>query len=134
DGVAAEVGGLAVTTDVSVEADVIDLVDRTENEYGPIDLFCAKAGIAVLGGAQAPDDQWRRIWDVNVMGHVHAARVLVPRMVDRGGGYLLITASAAGLLTQLGSAPYSVTKHAAVAFAGWLAVTHGHQGMKASVL
>lgn len=134
DAVADEIGGLAVETDVSVESDVIELVDRTESSYGPVDLFCSNAGIGTFGGVDAADDEWQRIWDINVMGHVYAARCLVPRMIERGGGYLLNTSSAAGLLTQLGSAPYSVTKHAAVALAEWLAVTHGHQGIKVSVL
>jgi NAD(P)-dependent dehydrogenase (short-subunit alcohol dehydrogenase family) len=132
--VASEFGGVARACDVADEADVRALVDAVEREHGPIDLFCSNAGIAVLGGPDASDDDWRRSIDVNVMAHVYAARVLVPRMLPRGGGYLLQTASAAGLLTQLGSAPYSVTKHAAVAFAEWLAITYGGQGLKVSVL
>jgi NAD(P)-dependent dehydrogenase (short-subunit alcohol dehydrogenase family) len=132
--VADEIGGQAVPTDVSLESDVVALIDQVEASHGPIDLFCSNAGIGVFGGAEVPDDEWDRIWRINVMGHVYAARALVPRMVERGGGYLLNTASAAGLLTQLGSAPYSVTKHAAVALAEWLAITHGHQGIKVSVL
>lgn len=125
---------ISVRTDVSVEAEVVALVERSEAELGPIDLFCSNAGIAIPGGAEVPDDQWGRIWSVNVMAHVYAARVLVPRMVARGGGYLLHTASAAGLLTNLGSAPYTVTKHAAVAFAEWLSITHGDDGIKVSCL
>lgn len=128
---AASVG---IRTDVSSEADVAACIERAERELGPIDLFCSNAGIAVGGGAEVPDDQWQRIWAVNVMAHVYAARALVPRMVARGGGYLLQTASAAGLLTNLGSAPYSVTKHAAVAFAEWLSITHAHEGIKVSCL
>ncbi len=104
---------VAMTADVSVEADVAAVIERCESELGPIDLFCSNAGILVIGGQELPDDEWRRIIDVNLMGHIYAARHLVPRMVDRGGGYLLNTCSAAGLLTQIGSAPYSVTKHAA---------------------
>lgn len=134
EAVADEIGGLAVETDVSVESDVIDLIDRTEDAYGPVDLFCSNAGIGTMGGVEVGDREWQRIWEVNVMGHVYAARCLVPRMIERGGGYLLNTSSAAGLLTQIGSAPYSVTKHAAVSLAEWLAVTHGHQGIKVSVL
>lgn len=130
------VGGraIAVATDVSRASDVGALVDQTETELGPIDLFCSNAGIAVGGGAEVPDEDWQRIWAVNVMAHVYAARLLVPRMATRGGGYLLHTASAAGLLTNLGSAPYSVTKHAAVAFAEWLSITHAADGIKVSCL
>lgn len=121
---------IATRTDVGTEADVAALVERAERELGPIDLFCSNAGIAISGGPEVPDDAWERIWAVNVMAHVHAARVLVPLMAARGGGYLLSTASAAGLLTNLGSAPYSVTKHAAVAFAEWLSITYGNQGLQ----
>jgi len=132
--VADEVGALAVECDVTDAAHVGALVDRAEAEYGPIDLFCSNAGIVEPGGADVRDAAWRRSIDVNVMAHVYAARALVPRMLERGGGYLLQTASAAGLLTQIGSAPYSVTKHAALAFAEWLAITYGERGLKVSVL
>lgn len=125
---------IATRTDVGTEADVAALVERAERELGPIDLFCSNAGIAISGGPEVPDDAWERIWAVNVMAHVHAARVLVPLMAARGGGYLLSTASAAGLLTNLGSAPYSVTKHAAVAFAEWLSITYADDGIKVSCL
>ena len=127
-------GGISIPTDVSREADILALIETVEREHGPIDLFCSNAGIGVGGGAEVPDEDWRRIWDINVMAHVWAARHLVPRMVARGGGYLLNTASAAGLLSQIGSAPYAVTKHAAVGLAEWLAITHGDQGIKVSVL
>lgn len=125
---------LAVRCDVTRDDEVVSLVERTETEAGPIDLFCSNAGIAIAGGPEVPDGEWQRIWAVNVMAHVYAARELVPRMAARGGGYLLATASAAGLLTNLGSAPYSVTKHAAVAFAEWLSITHAADGIKVSCL
>lgn len=124
-----------VDCDVSRERDIVGLIDGAEAESGPIDLFCSNAGIlGGIGGPEISDDEWRRAIDVNVMAHIWAARHLVPRMVERGGGYLLQTASAAGLLTQLGAAPYSVTKHAAVGFAEWLAITYGEAGLKVSVL
>jgi NAD(P)-dependent dehydrogenase (short-subunit alcohol dehydrogenase family) len=132
--VAAEIGGVAIPADVSREADIQALIEQTERECGPIDLFCSNAGIGVGGGAETPTEDWQRIWDINVMAHVWAARHLVPLMAARGGGYLLNTSSAAGLLSQIGSAPYAVTKHAAVGLAEWLAITHGDQGIKVSVL
>lgn len=133
--VAGEIGGLAVPTDVSVEAEVVRLVERTREAYGPIDLFCSNAGIAgAPGGAEVPNEVWQRTWEVNVMAHIYAARAVLPGMLARGQGYLLQTVSAAGLLTQIGSASYSVTKHAALAFAEWLAITHGDAGIKVSCL
>jgi NAD(P)-dependent dehydrogenase (short-subunit alcohol dehydrogenase family) len=132
--VAEEFGGLAATTDVGVEADLVRLVERATSAFGPIDLFCSNAGIALSGGVDTPDPDWRRIWDVNVMAHVYAARAVLPGMVARGRGYLLQTASAAGLLSQIGSAPYAVTKHAAVALAEWLAITYAHAGIKVMCL
>lgn len=132
--VAKEFGGIAVQTDVAQEADVVRLVERVTQKYGVIDLFCSNAGVGVSGGVNAPDGDWERSWQVNVMAHVYAARAVLPGMLARGEGYLLQTVSAAGLLTQLGSAPYSVTKHAALAFAEWLAITHGDQGIKVSAL
>ena len=131
---AKEVGGIAFTTDVGKESDIQQLIETVEKEHGPIDLFCSNAGIGYGGGVEVSNERWDRIWDVNVMAHVWAARHLVPRMAARGGGYLFSTASAAGLLSQIGSAPYAVTKHAAVALAEWLAITHGDQGIKVSVL
>ena len=135
--VAEEVGGLAVTADVGVEQDVIRIVDETMDRFGQIDLFCSNAGIAFPDNgtaASAPNEQWQKIWDVNLMAHVYAARAVLPLMIARGEGYLLNTASAAGLLSQIGSATYAVTKHAAVAFAESLAITHGDDGIKVSVL
>jgi len=132
--VAAEVGGLGVGCDVSSQGSVRQLVTAAIEKYGPIDLFCSNAGIAIAGGAEVSDDDWQKIWDINVMSHVYAARAVLPAMIERGEGYLLNTCSAAGLLTQLGSAPYAVTKHAAVALAEWLAITHGDQGIVVSAL
>jgi NADP-dependent 3-hydroxy acid dehydrogenase YdfG len=131
--VATEVGGLAVTTDVSDPAAVQDLVDVALDRYGQVDLFCSNAGLTTGAGI---DDlgAWQRAWDVHVMAHVHAARAVLPSMLERGRGYLLNTASAAGLLTAPGDAPYTVTKHGAVAFAEWLAVTYGGRGIGVSVL
>lgn len=132
--VARAVGGLAVTTDVGDEAQVVRLVEAATAQYGTIDLFCSNAGIIVRGGLEASNADWRKIWDVNVMAHVYAARAVLPGMLARGAGYLVQTASAAGLLSQIGSAPYSVTKHAAVAFAEWLSITYGDQGIRVSCL
>jgi NAD(P)-dependent dehydrogenase (short-subunit alcohol dehydrogenase family) len=125
---------LASVCDVTMESALQELVSTTEARFGPVDLFCSNAGVISLGGPDASDQDWRLSLDVNLMAHVYAARILVPLMIERGGGYLLQTASAAGLLTQLGSAPYSVTKHAALALAEWLAITYGDQGLKVSVL
>jgi NAD(P)-dependent dehydrogenase (short-subunit alcohol dehydrogenase family) len=136
--VAEQVGGLFVRCDVRDEAQIQAAIAATEQLFGPVDLFCSNAGIAIAdpGGqaAGASNADWTRIWEINVMAHVYAARALVPGMVARGGGYFLVTASAAGLLSQIGSAPYSVTKHAAVAFAESLAIAHGDQGIGVSVL
>jgi NAD(P)-dependent dehydrogenase (short-subunit alcohol dehydrogenase family) len=132
--VARETGGLAVTVDVGREADMVQLAERAVAAYGAIDLFCSNAGIALEGGIETPESEWQRIWDINLMAHVYAARAVLPAMLARGEGYLLQTASAAGLLTQIGSAPYAVTKHAAVAFAEWLAVTYGDRGIRVSCL
>jgi NAD(P)-dependent dehydrogenase (short-subunit alcohol dehydrogenase family) len=125
---------LAVPADMSREVDVQSLVARTEDALGPVDLFFSNAGIIVAGGVEVADDAWARIWAINVQSHVYAARALLPGMLDRGQGYLIITASAAGLLTQLGSAPYAVTKHAAVALAEWLSITYGERGVSVSVV
>jgi len=132
--VAGEIGGLSVACDVSREEDVRALVEAARAANGPIDLFCSNAGIFVAGGEEVPNEAWQRIWDVNVMAHVYAARAVLPSMLERGRGYLLNTASAAGLLSQIGSAPYSVTKHAAVGFAECLAIAYGDRGIGVSVL
>ena len=141
--VAQEIGGVAVPGDMSLEADVAALVETTLLSFDRIDVFCANAGIlwgvlpddpAELIGPEAPDAAWDRIWRVNVMAHVYAARAVVPPMLGRGGGHIVITASAAGLLTLLGNAPYSVTKHAAVGLAEWLAITYGDRGLRVSCL
>lgn len=132
--VADDIGGTAFTVDVSDPAQITGMIDIVERDIGPIDLFWSNAGIAVGGGMDTPDAEWQRTWDINVMAHVWAARHLVPLMAARGGGYLLNTASAAGLLNQIGSASYGVTKHAAVGLAEWIAMSHGDQGIKVSVL
>ncbi len=132
--VAAEIGGDALSCDVSKESDIRNLIETVEDTIAPIDLFCANAGILTLGAFEVPDAEWDRIWQINVMSHVWTARHLIPRMVARGGGYLMITASAAGLLNQPGAAPYGVTKHAAVGFAEWIAMTYGDKGLRVSVL
>lgn len=134
---ARKINGLEVTShgaDVGDEASLTAAVLAAESAHGPLDLCCSNAGISVAGGAEVVTEDWQRIWDINLMSHVHLARVVLPAMIERGDGYLLNTASAAGLLTQLGSAPYAVTKAAAVSFAEWVAITHGAQGIKVSVL
>jgi NAD(P)-dependent dehydrogenase (short-subunit alcohol dehydrogenase family) len=132
--VAAEIGGFAVHCDVSREAEVQSLVAQTIERFGQIDLFVSNAGITTSGGIEVPNADWQRLWDVNVMAHVYAARAVLPGMLARGQGYLLHTSSAAGLLTEIGSAPYSVTKHAVVAFAEWLSVQYQRRGIKVSCL
>ena len=131
---AVEIKGIARAVDVSDSAEIDALVAWTEDTVGPIDLFASNAGILVEGGVDVTDDNWQRIWDINVMAHVWAARAVIPRMAARGGGYLLNTASAAGLLNQIGSAPYGVTKHAAIGLAEWIAMSHADDGIKVSVL
>ncbi|MEP3333320.1 SDR family oxidoreductase [Sedimentitalea sp.] len=131
---AEQIDGVAFEVNVGREGDIAALIDRVERDIGPIDLFCSNAGILTVGGMEVPNEDWQKIWNINVMSHVWAARHLVPRMIERGGGYLLNTASAAGLLNQVGAAPYGVTKHAAVGLAEWLALSHGDQGIHVSVL
>jgi NAD(P)-dependent dehydrogenase (short-subunit alcohol dehydrogenase family) len=132
--VADEVRGTAVSTDVSREGEVVALVAQTIARHGAIDLFCSNAGIAVNGDEHTPDAEWSRCWDVNVMAHVYAARAVIPHMLGRGGGYLLQTVSAAGLLTHPQSATYAVTKHASLAFAEWISMTYGDRGIRVSAL
>ncbi|MGO4716714.1 SDR family oxidoreductase [Bradyrhizobium sp. 2TAF24] len=140
EAVAASLGGAAFRTDVGKESEVVHLIAETERRFGPIALFCGNAGI---GGGFDPlsvnaggtsDDPWMKSWAVNVMAHVYAARHLVPLMKERGGGYFLNTVSAAGLLSQVGSAAYSTTKHAAVGFAENLAISHRAHGIRVSIL
>ena len=132
--VAALVGGTAVQVDVADPGHGEVLRAAAEAGYGPIDLLCLNAGIATEGGVEADDDAWQRTWDINFMSHVYALRAVLPGMLERGDGYVLHTASAAGLLTNIGAAPYSVTKHAVVSLAEWLAVTHGDEGLRVSCL
>jgi NAD(P)-dependent dehydrogenase (short-subunit alcohol dehydrogenase family) len=132
--VAEEIKGLAIPTNVAIGEEVERLVQQVSSTYGHIDLFCSNAGIAIEGGPEAPDSAWQRIWDINVMAHIYAARAVLPSMLERGEGYLLQTVSAAGLLTSIGSAPYAVTKHAALGFAEWLSITYGDAGIKVSAL
>jgi len=132
--VADAVGGTGVGLDVTDEEALRELVTQTEADRGPIDLFVSNAGYVTLGGLEAPVEDLQRMWEVHVLAHLYAARAVIPSMAKRGEGYLLSTASAAGLLSQFGSLHYAVTKHAAVALAEWIAITHGHQGIKVSVL
>lgn len=144
DAVAAEIDGVARQVDVGDEAAMMALVDDVEKNVGPIDLFASNAGI-VFGdgpsGAASKDaalsdvpDRWETSWRVNVMAHVYAARAMIPRMVERGGGYLVNTVSAAGLLSSIGDSAYSVTKHAALGFAEAVAIRHGDEGIKVAVI
>jgi NAD(P)-dependent dehydrogenase (short-subunit alcohol dehydrogenase family) len=127
-----EAVGLAV--DVTDEAQVAVLVDEVVTRFGALDLFCSNAGVTTGAGIEAHDAAWLRAWQVNLMSHVYAARAALPVMLERGEGYLLNTCSAAGLLMAVGDAPYTATKHAAVGFAGWLAVTYGDRGIRVSAL
>jgi NAD(P)-dependent dehydrogenase (short-subunit alcohol dehydrogenase family) len=132
--VAAEVQGLGVPCDVSKEADIGRLVAEAESEFGGVDVYFSNAGVIGRGGLEASDAEWERNWKIHVMAHVWAARAVVDKMVARGGGYFLITASAAGLLNIVESATYGVTKHGAVAFAEWLAIAYGRKGLRVSCL
>ncbi len=126
--------GSAHAVDVANEAAIQDLVAKVEVDAGPIDMFVSNAGYVTVGGLESSNQDLQRMWEVHVLSHMYAARAVLPGMIERGSGYLLNTASAAGLLSQIGSLHYSVTKHAAVALAEWLAITHGPQGIGVSVL
>ena len=125
---------VGIICDVAKEEEIENLANNTLEQFGHIDLFCSNAGIFTAGGETVSTDNWQRIWEINVMSHVFAARSVLPSMLERGQGYLLNTSSAAGLLNQVGSAPYSTTKHAAIGFAEWLSITYGNRGIKVSVL
>ena len=127
--VAAEIGGFAAPGDAGTERGVDELITAATGFLGEIDAYCSNAGTGAGTGPETPDDLWQRAWEVNTMAHVRAARALLPGWLARGSGTFVVTASAAGLLTMLGSAPYSVTKHAAVGFAEWLAATYAHRGL-----
>jgi NAD(P)-dependent dehydrogenase (short-subunit alcohol dehydrogenase family) len=132
--VASEIGGLAVPADVAQESEIRSLIAAAETRFGPVDVFFSNAGLSRKGQETADDADWDVSWRVHVMSHVFAARALVPGMLARGSGYLLNTASAAGLLASLNSMPYGVTKHAAVALAQHLAIQYGDRGIRVSVL
>lgn len=139
EAVAAQVGGLALAVDVSREAEIHQAVTTAQEQLGPIDLFCSNAGVMFSDApgwmaTSQTNDQWQKVWEVNVMAHVWGARAVLPGMLERGRGYFLHTVSAAGLLNQIGDAAYSTTKHAAIGFAEALAITHGDQGIGVSVL
>jgi NAD(P)-dependent dehydrogenase (short-subunit alcohol dehydrogenase family) len=127
-------GVSAAALDVGDEEAIVALVRRTEAEVGPVDVFFSNAGYGLGGGIELPNDEWQRMMDVHVWSHLYAARAVVPGMLERGEGYLLSTASAAGLLTQMDSGPYAVTKHAALALAEWLAIRYAGTGIKVSCL
>src|SRR5438105_10009441 len=132
---AEETGALAIQFDAGSEAGVRALIDAAGKTGGAIDIFVSNAGVpGAMGGPEAPEESWEEEWRVNVMAHVWAARGLLPHMLERGEGYLLNTASAAGLLTQVSSLIYSVTKHAAVALAEWLAIEYGDAGIRVSCI
>ncbi len=131
---AQEIGGIPFVGDLTSEDDVRRLVKFTEDELGPVDLYCANAGLTYKGGIELPDADWQRLWQLHVMSIVYASRMLIPSMLERGSGYFLLTSSAAGLLTEIGSAAYSVTKHATVALGEWLAIQYQRKGIGVSCL
>ena len=124
----------AQAVDVADAAAVQALADEATRRFGQVDIFCSNAGIILRKGLDASADEWQRIWEINVMAHIHAARAVLPQMLERGDGYFVNTVSAAGLLSQIGSAPYAVTKHAAIGFAEWLSITYGDRGIKVSCI
>jgi NAD(P)-dependent dehydrogenase (short-subunit alcohol dehydrogenase family) len=131
---AARIGAVAVPGDAASREGVAALIDAARAELGGIDVYCANAGVAPGGGPEAPEALWTAAWEVNVMAHVRAAELLLPEWLERGDGRFVATVSAAGLLTMLGSAPYSVSKHAALSFAEWLSATYRHRGIKVHAL
>lgn len=132
--VASEIGGVVVPGDAASVEGVGQLISAARHELGGIDLYCANAGVAEDGGADASQAAWARSWEINVLAHVRAADALLPAWLERGRGHFLATVSAAGLLTELHAAPYAVTKHAALAFAEWLAITYGDRGITVQAL
>ena len=132
---AKETGGIAVQANVGKEEDIIKVIEKANDLSGGIDIFCSNAGIGgVHGFLEVQTEDWQNVWEVNVMSHIYAARNVLPQMLDRGEGYIMSTASAAGLLTQIGSAGYTVTKAAAVSFAEWIKITYGSKGIGVSCL
>jgi NAD(P)-dependent dehydrogenase (short-subunit alcohol dehydrogenase family) len=132
--VASEIGAVALAVDVGTAAANAGMIADAEDAVGPVDLLVLNAGLGTAGGVEAPDEDWDVAWRVNVMAHVWAVRAWLPGALERGDGYVLHTASAAGLLTNIGAGPYSVTKHAVVALAEWLSITHGDEGLRVSAL
>ena len=132
---AQDVNGLAVQANVGVEKDIINVIDKANELSGGIDIFCSNAGIGgVHGFFEVETADWQNIWEINVMSHIYAAKNVLPQMIEKGSGYLMNTASAAGLLTQVGAAPYSVTKAAALSLAEWIKITYGNKGIGVSCL
>jgi NAD(P)-dependent dehydrogenase (short-subunit alcohol dehydrogenase family) len=132
--VASAVGGTAAAVDVTVEAQVRDLVERTIEAHGQVDVYCSNAGIGRGGGEDAPDAVWLESWEVHLMAHVYAARAVLPGMRERGEGCFLGTISAAGLLNHIMAAPYAVTKAAGLSFLEWLSIAHGDEGVLVQAL
>jgi NAD(P)-dependent dehydrogenase (short-subunit alcohol dehydrogenase family) len=132
--VAAEIGADATRADVTVDAEVQGLVRRTVETHGRVDIYCSNAGVGMGGGPESPDAAWQKSWEVHVMGHVYASRALLPAWLERGEGYFVGTVSAAGLLNQILSAPYGVTKAAGLSLMEWLAINYGDRGVRVSAL